>query len=164
MNRAVARLLTGLYPRAWRERYGEEFEALLQEGAGDLHTSVNVALSALRECIFPTRGGSMHQLNSFGSIIKRPSAFLPLTMSLSALALVLGAVVHGYASGSPLIREPDEGTIAHLWQILMAGQMPVLMFFAIRWLPKAPKQTLCVLALQAGAVLAAVAPVYFLNL
>jgi hypothetical protein len=46
----------------------------------------------------------------------------------------------------------------------MAGQLPVLLFFAIKWLPRAPRQTLYVLALQAGAVLAAMAPVYFLGL
>ncbi|MGA2170128.1 MAG: hypothetical protein ABSG62_18175 [Terracidiphilus sp.] len=46
----------------------------------------------------------------------------------------------------------------------MAGQLPVLAFFAIRWLPRAPKATLGVLALQAGAVLAAMAPVYYFNL
>ena len=44
----------------------------------------------------------------------------------------------------------------------MAGQLPVLAFFAIRWVPRAPRQTLGVLALQAGAVLASMAPVFFL--
>ncbi len=97
--------------------------------------------------------------NSFGAIIKRPSAFLPLAMSLTALALVL---VHIAIFGAA--RDADEGTTAHLWQILMAGQMPVLAFFAIRWLPRAPRQTLYVLALQAGAALASLAPVFFLNL
>jgi hypothetical protein len=42
--------------------------------------------------------------------------------------------------------------------------MPVLAFFAIKWLPKAPRPTLGVLALQAGAVLASMAPVFFFNL
>jgi hypothetical protein len=46
----------------------------------------------------------------------------------------------------------------------MAGQIPVLAFFAIKWLPRAPRQTLYVLALQAGAALAAISPVFFLNL
>ncbi|MGD0469694.1 MAG: hypothetical protein ABSA54_15050 [Terriglobales bacterium] len=46
----------------------------------------------------------------------------------------------------------------------MVGQLPALAYFAIKWLPRAPKQTRRVLALQAGAVLAAMAPVYFLNL
>jgi len=160
MNRVVAHLLTRLYPRDWRERYGEEFEALLQNGHGDLRTSANVIWSALGEHIFPTRGGNMDQhINSFGAIIKRPSAFLPLAMSLTALTLVLGHVAMFGA-----VREADEGTTAHLWQLLMAGQMPVLAFFAIKWLPRAPRQTLYVLALQTGAVLASMAPVFLLNL
>ncbi len=91
--------------------------------------------------------------------MKQPCAFLPLAMSLIALGIVLGHVVlYGAA------READEGTAAHLWQILMAGQIPVVAFFAIKWLPRAPKQTLYILALQAGVALAAIAPVYFLHL
>jgi len=166
MNRVVAHLLTRLYPRDWRERYGVEFEALLQNGPGDLRTSANVLWSALREHIFPTRGGNVDQpINSFGAIIKRPSAFLPLAMSLTALAMLGGAYIFGLATGhGGLVREPDEGAIAHLWQLLMAGQLPVLAFFAIKWLPRAPRQTLCVLALQAGAALASMAPPSFLNL
>jgi hypothetical protein len=160
MNRVVAHLLTRLYPRDWRERYGEEFEALLEDARGGPRTSANVLLSALRERIFPTQGGNMdQQINSFGAIIKRPSAFLPMAMSLTALTLVL---VHIAMFGPA--READEGTAAHLWQLLMAGQMPILAFFAIKWLPRAPRQTLYVLALQAGAALASMAPVFFLNL
>ncbi len=58
-------------------------------------------------------------INSFGSIVRRPSAFLPLAMSLTALALVLGRIALFGAA-----READEGATAHLWQLLMAGQMP----------------------------------------
>ena len=160
MNRAAARLLTRLYPRAWRERYGAEFEALLREGNGDLRTWANAFWSALRERVIPTVGGTMYQqINSFGAMIRRPSAFIPLAMSLTALSLLLGHIAIFGA-----VREADEGTTAHLWQILMAGQMPVLAFFAIKWLPRAPRQTLYVLALQAGAVLASMAPVFYFNL
>lgn len=160
MNRALARLLICLYPRDWRQRYGAEFEALLQTGRGGLRTSANVVWSALCEHIFATRGGNMDRHpNSFGAIVRHPSAFLPLAMSLTALALVLG---HVGMFGA--VREADEGATAHLWQLLMAGQMPVLAFFAIKWLPRAPRQTLFVLALQAGAALASMAPVFFLNL
>lgn len=67
------------------------------------------------------------QLDSFGAIIKRPSAFLPVAMSLTALALVLG-----YLARYGVVRETDEGSIAHLWQILMAGQIPIVAFFAIK--------------------------------
>ncbi len=95
------------------------------------------------------------------SIAKRPSAFLPMAMSLIALALVLGHVGSDLVQNGHVLREADEGTDAHLWQLLMAGQLPVLAFFAMRWLPRAPRETLEVLALQAGAVLANLAVVFF---
>jgi hypothetical protein len=166
MNPTLARLLTRLYPRPWRERYGEEFEAFLQTGQGGLRTSVNVVWSALHEHIVPTRGGNVDpNPNSFRTILKHPSAFLPLAMSLTALGVLFGAAIYGILHGAHgIIRQPDEGTAAHLWQLLMAGQLPVLLFFAIKWLPRAPKQTLGVLALQAGAALASMAPVFFLGL
>ena len=53
MNPRFAHLLTRLYPRHWRERYGAEFEGLLQSRPGDLSTSLNVVRSALRERIRP---------------------------------------------------------------------------------------------------------------
>jgi hypothetical protein len=149
-----------LYPRAWRERYGEEFEELLQNGRGGLRTAANVVRSALYERVFPTQGGEMElRTHSFGVIVKQPAAFLPLVMSVTALAVVLGSVAM-----FGVVHDTDEGATAHIWQLLMAGQLPVLLFFAIRWLPRAPRQTLYVLGLQACAALAAMAPVYFLGL
>ena len=91
-------------------------------------------------------------------MMKQPSAFLPLTMSLVALAIVLG---HFAMFG--IVHEADEGTPAHIFQLLMAAQIPVVAFFAIKWLPRAPRQALNVLALQAGAALAAFAAVFFLT-
>ena len=90
--------------------------------------------------------------------IKTPSALIPMGMSLAALALVL---VHFARVG--LVHEADEGTEAHLFQLLMAGQGPVVAFFAARWLPRLPRQALLVLALQACAALAAFAAVYWLT-
>ena len=160
MNRRVARLLISLYPRRWQDRYGTEFELLLQSSRADSRALADVIWSALREHLSPTQGRKMNRtLNSFTRIAKQPGAFLPLTMSLSALALVLAHIaLYG------LSRETDEGVTAHLWQLLMAGQMPVVAFFAIRWLPQAPKQTLGVLAVQASAGLLSVAAVFFLHL
>jgi hypothetical protein len=169
MNRALAQVLTRLYPRRWRERYGAEFEAMLEEGRGDRRTdirkSADVVWAALSERLDPTPiqstgGGVMEQgSGSFVGMLKHPSAFLPMAMSLTGLALVLGHItIYGVA------READEGTAAHLWQLLMAGQMPVLAFFAVKWLPRAPRQTLYVLGLQAGAALAALAPVFYFKL
>jgi hypothetical protein len=92
-------------------------------------------------------------------LIGRPSAFVPLAMSMAACAIVVGyLLVHGSA------RQADEGAAAHLWQLLVGAQLPVVAFFAFRWLPKVPRAGLCVLALQLVALLIAAAPVYFLHL
>ena len=91
--------------------------------------------------------------------LKRLSALIPLAMSLVALGVVLGHIaMFGGA------READEGAAAHLWQLLMAGQIPVIAFFAIRWLPRTPGQALLVLMLQAVAGLAAATPIFLLKL
>ena len=83
---------------------------------------------------------------------------MPLAMSLGALSLVLGYLL--MFGPSP---QRDEGTAAHLWQLLMAGQIPLVAFFAITWLPRAPRQALMVLALQVTAALAALLPVFLLH-
>jgi hypothetical protein len=91
-------------------------------------------------------------------MLKHPSAFLPMAMSLGALATVLMSVaLHGTAPQS------DEGAAAHIWQLLMAGQIPVVLFFAIKWLPRSPRQAVPILGLQVGAALAAMAPVFLLH-
>jgi hypothetical protein len=96
---------------------------------------------------------------SLPTIMKQPSAFLPVAMSLAALVTLLVALTMSGAA-----RETDEGTAAHIWQLLMGGQIPIVAYFAIKWLPQAPKQALYVLALQVALALAAMAPVYLLHL
>jgi hypothetical protein len=93
------------------------------------------------------------------AMVRKPSGFLPVLMSLAALATV---VVHVARFGAA--READEGAAAHIWQLLMVAQVPCVAFFAIRWVPQAPRQALPVLALQIAAVLAALAPVFILGL
>ena len=98
------------------------------------------------------------------SMMKEPSALVPLAMSLTGLALVVFKVFRDVAAHGAVVHEADEGIEAHLWQFLMAGQVPVVAFFAIKWLRLAPRQALCVLALQAGAALASLAAVAFFRL
>ena len=95
---------------------------------------------------------------AFGTLLKRPTAFLPVAMSLGALATVLVFLArHGTAP------QPDEGSAAHLWQLLMAGQVPVVLSFVLSWLPRSPRQAAPILALQVGAALSAMAPVFLLR-
>lgn len=93
-----------------------------------------------------------------GSPLKRPTAVIPLAMSVAALGLVLVQIA---LAGTA--RQADEGTTAHLWQLLMAGQLPIVALFLLTWIPRAPRQALIVLGLQAVAALAAVTPVLLLN-
>jgi hypothetical protein len=88
-----------------------------------------------------------------------PSAVIPLLMSTTALLIVLFAV----ASDAPTNRA-DEGAAAHLFQVLMAGQAPVIAFFAIKWLPRDPSYALRVLGAQLLAAALAMLPVAVLGL
>ena len=101
----------------------------------------------------------MEQSMTFPALFKKPSAFMPVAMSLAAFIVVISHImIYG------AMREADEGTAAHLFQLLLIAQMPIVALFAIRWLAKFPRQALMVLALQAAAGLAALAPVFIFKL
>ena len=89
---------------------------------------------------------------------KEPSAMIPVIMSLEALVLV--AVLLGTYGLAP---DRDEGAIAHLWQLLMAAQLPVIGFVAFRWVRRAPWQAGAVLIVQALSWAAAAVPARLLG-
>ena len=93
------------------------------------------------------------------TLLRQPTGYLPLVMSLGALAMIVWFVaMHG------VVHQPDEGAQAHLWQLLVAGQVPLIGYFAVRWLPTATRPAIIVLALQAAAVmLLALAPLWALG-
>jgi peptidoglycan/LPS O-acetylase OafA/YrhL len=93
------------------------------------------------------------------SLLKHPSAFVPVAMSGAALALVVG-----YVAMFGIVHQADEGTPAHIFQFLMVGQMPVVALFALKFLPREPRRAVGVLALQGIAALLAIAPVVLLQL
>jgi len=82
-----------------------------------------------------------------------------MALSVAALAAFMAILVIGHPA-----REPDEGTAAHLWQLLMAAQLPLAAFFGITWLPVAPRAAGAVFAIQALAIFANLAVVHALNL
>ena len=90
--------------------------------------------------------------------LRRPSALIPIAMSATALSLVIG-----YVMTFGTARQADEGAAAHMWQLLMVGQLPVIAVFAVKWLPAAPRQALPILAIQLGAALIAILPVWLLH-
>jgi len=92
------------------------------------------------------------------SPIKQLIALLPSIMSFAALALVLGhAAIFG------VVHEADEDAAAHVFQILMMTQLPIVAYYILKWLPRRPRESLLVLAVQAGAWLTAIAAVYWLT-
>ena len=89
---------------------------------------------------------------------KKASALIPVVMSLVALILVaIQVAIYGTRP------EPDEGALAHLYQLLVAGQLPVIAYFAFRWLRRAPLQGLRVVVAQAFALAAALVPVHMMG-
>lgn len=91
-------------------------------------------------------------------VLRHPSAFLPIAMSLAALLLVVAvALTRGTAP------QPDEGAAARLWQLLIAGQGPIILFFAITWIRREPRWAVRVLLWQVAAVGVAMAPVFLLH-
>ena len=95
-----------------------------------------------------------------GSAIKKPSAWVPVVMSLSVLLTMLVCI----AIFGPPVREADEGTGAHLFAVWLVLEVLMVAFFAVTWLPQKPKQALFILAIQIVAALAACAPVFYFKL
>ena len=94
------------------------------------------------------------------SLLKQPSAWIPIALSLAALAMLLG-----YVATFGVVQHEDEGTPAHIFQLIMLAQLPIVGYFTIKWLPKRPKQSLLVLALQAVAwIIPIVAVLWFESL
>ena len=91
--------------------------------------------------------------------LKQPSAWLPIFMSFAALIVVC---LHVAFVGTE--RETDEGAAAHIFQLLMVAQVPFLISFAIKWVPRAPMPALLTLGLQFVSAVAAMAPVFILRL
>ena len=85
----------------------------------------------------------MNNASKYGPLFKQPSAWIPLVMSLAALMLILG-----YAAIFGIVHNQDEGAPARISQLIMVAQLPIVAYFAFKWLPKRTAQALIVLALQ----------------
>jgi len=91
-------------------------------------------------------------------LLKQPSAWIPIAMSVVALAMILG-----YVAMFGIVQNKDEGTPARIFQLIMLAQLPIAGYFAITWLPKQPKQSLIVLGLQAVAWIIPIATIIWLE-
>ena len=91
--------------------------------------------------------------------INRISGIAPIVMSLMALTLVLVVVATGGER-----HETDEGTAAHIFQILIAAQVPIVLLFLATADWKRFMPITRTLAVQAVALVAAFGPVTYFNL
>ena len=91
-------------------------------------------------------------------VARKPSAIAPMIMSL--LALIVSLLAIAAAADLP----SDEGAAAHIWQLLMVGQVPILGWFAFHWLRRDLRTGAAVLGLQIAAFTAALLPVWLLGL
>ena len=90
---------------------------------------------------------------------KKLIARVPVVMSLAALmAVAMQLVIFGIKPGT------DEGALAHIWQLLMVAQLPLIALFAYQWAGRAPRQALTILFVQLLALVTAALPVFLLGL
>ena len=82
----------------------------------------------------------------FTSLIKKPSAVIPLVMSVAALLLIIVVL-----STFGVSHNQDEGAPARVFQLLILLQLPIVVYFAIKWLPRSPTPALFVMLLQSAA-------------
>lgn len=92
-------------------------------------------------------------------LLKKPSAWVPIAIPLVFFAVLIFGVMFG-----TIHREKDEGVGAHLFQIWLVLEPFMLGYFAITYLPRAPKQAVLVLALQIAAALLPISVVFTLKL
>jgi hypothetical protein len=95
---------------------------------------------------------------SEGSLFRKASAWIPIAMSLSALTFLLI-----YAAIFGTRYHADERWPARIFQLVMLAELPIAAFFAVKWLPKQPRQSLIVLAAQAIAWIIPIATVLLLE-
>lgn len=79
------------------------------------------------------------------ALIRRPGAWLPMAVSLAALVFVIGYLAVFGATGAS---RRDEGAPARLFQLLLLADAVLIVAFAIRWLPRAPRSTVAIVVLQ----------------
>lgn len=90
------------------------------------------------------------------SPLRHWSGWLPIAIPVFLFLLgVRSVAINGF------VRQADEGTEAHLFQLLMPVQLLVMGFFGLTWVPRSPRLALPVLALQLFAAATLLAALYW---
>ncbi len=90
------------------------------------------------------------------NIIRKPSAWLPIAISLVVLTSILG-----YVAVATFGVVPEDGSriFSIYFQWLTLAQVPIIVFFAIKWLSRQPKQAALILVVQIIAAVISLAPI-----
>ncbi|HEY7464294.1 MAG TPA: hypothetical protein VH987_07640 [Candidatus Limnocylindria bacterium] len=101
--RRLTRLLLRLYPRAWMERYGDEFRQLLDDTPATPHAALDVARHGLSLQVRRAPGGALDLVASGGNTMHshpQRSALLGALILLPT-AILIGAALLKYVIGVP---------------------------------------------------------------
>lgn len=87
------------------------------------------------------------------ALVNRASGFAPILCSALAFCIVMANIIAGVPPQS------DENASAHLWQLLMAAQLPLIAVFAARadW---GRRSTRLLIGLQLAGIALACLPVW----
>ncbi len=85
--------------------------------------------------------------------------WVPIAMSAAAIALLIFALTTGWGKGPP----GDEGAAAHLWQLLVGLQVPLIVVFLATADWRRPLGVMGMLGLQVLGLVLAMAPVAILH-
>jgi hypothetical protein len=94
-------------------------------------------------------------------VINRISAIVPVLLSLAAFLMVVSALVFHWAPARP---DGDEGAPAHVFQLLIAAQLPFILIYLVTADWRAGRRAAVWPLLQVGALVQAFAPVAYFNL
>ena len=159
--------LVRLYPAAWRERYGAELAEILEHESGP-RMAFDVIRAAAVERLFNRSGLGERRMQTYrGSVIamaKHPSGYMPLLLSVCAIALLgIYLAVYGAGSARPGIDVHDEGPAAHVYQLLIGAQLLIIPWFSLRWGWREFKAGATLVALQVLAILASFGPLWLIE-
>ena len=92
------------------------------------------------------------------AVINRWVGWIPIAMSVAAIALLIVAFTTGWERGSK-----DEGVVAHSWQLLVGLQVPLIVAFVATANWRRAPGVLGILGLQVLGLVLAMAPVAILR-
>lgn len=94
------------------------------------------------------------------NVINVWSGWIPIAMSVLAIALLVLAMTTGWGQGPP----GDEGAAAHLWQLLVGLQIPLIVGYLATADWRRPLGIMTILGLQILGLALAITPVALFNL